>query len=121
MEKKEWHYPKRICVDFDETITSNNAFSGAPTLRPDAKKYLQYLRDLGFTIAIYSCRNNPEVKEHPELMREMCQFIKDNDVPYDEIIESPKPLAAWTIDDRAIHFNGNWKDTVEELLKKNND
>lgn len=61
-------------------------------------------------------------------VKEMIQFLNDNDIPFDEVDDGTKgkPLASYYIDDHAINFDNNWaqiaahiyNDTLNLEIKK---
>jgi hypothetical protein len=102
-----------ICVDFDGVIADYThapkgwGIFGHPI--DGARQALVKFKQEGHVIIIYTCRN--EIN----LIKEYLRVYK---IPYDYINESPlnnensshKPIADVYIDDRAVRFNGNWKD-----------
>jgi len=44
-------------------------------------------------------------------------YLKDHDIPFDEILEYDKPIADVYIDDAGIEYNGsNWKEIADRLV-----
>ena len=116
------NFKPTICVDFDGTIVEHDRLL-RPTaaLNPGVKEALQRFRDLGFRIVIYSCRNNPEVfPNSEEKMEEMGQILRAHDIPHDEISLSPKPIAVWYIDDKAVPFTDNWEEVANFVEDSHN-
>jgi len=115
--------PKRIMVDFDVPIHRyskgyfNAQIYDLPT--EDAKEALQFLKNEGFEIVIFSSRVS--CSEHPETCKVNEQAIRDwldkNSIPFD-MITSDKLHALVYIDDRAIRFS-SWGDTIEFLKSLN--
>lgn len=109
---------KTICIDIDGTICQHDGWKGEEffgEIMQDAKEYITRLHNEGNTIIIHTGRNNNE------LIR---KFLTSNEIPFDAINENPKlkgiersgkPLADIYLDDRAISFNGNWKDAYEKI------
>lgn len=112
---------KVVCVDFDKTICDSN-FPELGPIMPGAKAALDIIKALGYRIIISSCRScgwNWEeyypgqpfklATERP-IHQAMVDWLKVNDVPYDEIDDGTKGKvsADWYIDDKGIKFNNNW-------------
>ena len=110
----------RICVDFDKTITTDHEYRDEAELQPGVKEALTELQEMGFRIAIYSCRNNPEVLNQARRMMHMRDTLDSNGIPYDEIIMEPKPIAVYYIDDSAVRFT-DWDSTMEFIRGKKYD
>jgi hypothetical protein len=98
--------PKTVCVDFDGTITIANKHPsiGAPNHLFIEK--LKKIKSQGFKIIISSCRWStalqPEGKA-AQAKKEAEEWLKENDIPYDELWADNKPLAMAYIDDRALN------------------
>lgn len=94
-----------IGVDFDHTIVDNDK----PL--PGAKAALQKLREDGHKILIHSCNNYDWI----------LKVLNNHEIPYDYIWDSGhdigKPVCDCYIDDRAIGFRGDWKQTIVEVEK----
>jgi hypothetical protein len=104
-----------LCIDFDDTICHENVYPGEGSLIPGALEAITQLREK-FEIAIYSARNNPEIRDQPERMKQMVLMLDKYKIPYDKIILDYKPLAIRFVDDRAIKFDNNWESIVKELM-----
>ena len=93
-----------IAIDFDHTLVDHDK------LLPGAKEAVWKLKEAGHYILIHSCNTKGWIEK----------VLNDNDVPYDYIWSKEdmgKPVCACYIDDRAIHFNGNWKEALDEVEK----
>jgi len=111
---------KVIVIDFDGTICDfKYPKMGEP--KKGVREALFKLKELGYTIQILSCRTSPDLKKHPierlEQVRDMERYLKENNIPYDEVLNKDKPLAVWYIDDRAIGFRDNWDEVIGEISK----
>jgi len=115
---------KTIAIDFDGTLAEFGEWIGDNHIgKPidGGRESVQRLKDEGYVIIIYTCRGNlTPVKE----------WLDKHKIPYDYLNENPhqpesispnKMYADLYIDDRGVHHNGDWEDTlkfIEELNKK---
>lgn len=111
---------KMVCVDLDGTIAHYKEWEGEDHFGepvPGARDALGKLRDMGWTVIIYTTRSNRE---------KIRQYLEKNSIPFDYINESPsqpanavggKLYAQVYVDDRAIQFNGNWQETLAEIIR----
>ena len=92
-----------ISIDFDHTIFDNAADSPMDGVH-DA---IDELRMRGHRILIHSANRKTFIKE----------WCEENQITYDWIWDDiGKPPAVAYIDDRAVPFRGNWKQSVEDAL-----
>lgn len=118
-----------VCVDFDGTICEHR-YPDVGQLMPGVREALLRFRDLGFRIIISSCRTchwnyevfggNPEdsvMMRQP--VRDMCDFLLQHDIPFDEIDfgDKGKVMADFYIDDKAVRFT-NWHDVTQFIEGK---
>ena len=87
---------------------------------PGAAESIQKLKDLGYTIAIYTTRNNAMANHNAgydalELTSMVKSELDKGGIPYD-FISLFKPLARYYIDDRAIRFV-DWNQALWEMMK----
>lgn len=122
--------PKRIAVDFDDTIAESLGFPiiGAP--KPGAAQALSTLRRMGYKIIIWSCRTchydydiyggdpNQYPLERPAV-QDMMRWLAEHQIEYDEIDDGSmgKPSADYYIDDKAVHFDANWVDIAAHIVR----
>ncbi len=110
---------KRCCVDFDNTIAKSAKFPEMGDPINGVREGLRALKDMGFEIAIHSCRTSTELFKNlidrMEQVREIRDYMEGNELPYDEILMADKPLASFYIDDSAIRYKGSWEDVVMEV------
>ena len=114
-----------IAIDFDGTIAHYKGWTGANKfgkLIDGCVEALGKIREMGYKIIIYTCRiNTPELEK----------YLKNNKVPYDAINENlwheyqqhgdkRKVIADIYIDDRAVTFNGNWKEIPDKIFNFHN-
>lgn len=110
---------KRVAIDFDNTIAQWKKFPEIGDPIDGVREGLRALKDMGFEIAIHSCRTSTELFKNlidrMEQVREIRDYMEGNELPYDEILMADKPLANFYIDDLAIRYNGSWKDVITEM------
>lgn len=103
---------RKLYIDFDNTIVENDKENNLGKLLPGAKEALDKLKADGWEIVIYSGRANT-----PKGEDEIRDFMRESDLPYDEIFVG-KPIGAYYIDDRNIVFT-DWKDVLQNVGKPN--
>jgi hypothetical protein len=86
------------------------------------KEGLEEMKRMGWEINILSCRTSPEVYKHPidrqDQVRQMEEYMRENNLPFDRVLNLHKPLADAYIDDVGIGFRGDWKQVIKELKEK---
>ena len=109
----------RILVDFDGTIVEDK-YPEIGELKPGVKEAFTELRNKGVYISVLSCRTSvelfPNKIDRDNQMRLMENFLVENEIPFNEVINySDKPIATYYIDDRAIEFKDNWNEIVKRI------
>lgn len=107
----------RVCVDLDGTICTlaeNGDYASVKPL-PRAVETLKKLKAQGHYIIIYTARrmrsqNGDVSRVIEEVGKLTTSWLKDHDVPYDELIFG-KPYAHVYIDDLAVPFT-SWEKIV---------
>lgn len=130
MTPQEEQTPRRIAVDFDNTIADTD-FPKIKSIKPGAREALALFRKLGFKVIIWSCRTchwDYDVyggdREQPTLERErvkdMIAFLDAEGVEYDEIDDGSKgkPGADYYIDDKGVRFVDNWQEIAETIFMR---
>lgn len=103
-------------VDLDGTLaTWAYPDIGVPT--EGAREALFELKRRGFRIIVWTARMDRSIyplAERIRTYRKIEAWMKKHRLPYDEIDMgwSGKRLAAFWIDDKCIHFCGDWKDVL---------
>ncbi len=111
---------KTLCVDFDGVICDHSeGWLGRGVFRdpiPGASAYLHKLKDLGWTIIIFTTRGEVE---------ELTVYLNEHNIPFDHINENPnnppntnegKPIASVYLDDRGLCFRGDWEEAFNSIV-----
>jgi hypothetical protein len=112
--------PKVVVIDFDGTLCRDE-FPNEGSPEPNVREALLKMKELGYVIKIHSCRTATYWGSRKERLCHFIliqEFMKRNQLPYDEIITSEsmdKPVAEFYIDDKAIRYTGNWLDVVKQI------
>jgi 2'-5' RNA ligase len=99
-----------LFIDFDGTIAKDKEFPDIGEPEKGVKEALEKLKELGYTITIYSCRANEE-----EGADQIKEYMEKHDLPYDEIYSGEKPHFHSIIDNKAIRFDNNWDEVVKQV------
>ena len=111
--------PPVVAIDLDGVIAEYDLWRGEEHFgkpKPRAREALKKLKELGCTITIWTTRRNTKAVE---------KYLKEHDIPFDFINESPLPpgngarkiRADVYIDDRAVPFI-NWTQALKDTLRK---
>lgn len=104
--------PKRICIDYDHVLVN-----GEGEWIEGAVAAIRRFRNMGYTVVIHSCRaawdGGVDVIERK---------LRDTGVKIDKTLvihrTGAKPNAALYIDNRALHFQGDWNATIREARER---
>lgn len=109
---------KTICVDIDGTLVHYEEWQGEKhfgKVLPGACEAMKNLHESGWFVIIYTTRANKEI---------ISSFLRQAGIYFDAINENPfqpanaiggKPIADVYIDDRAVTFKGDWKESVKQI------
>lgn len=114
--------PPTIAVDLDGVICDySKGWRGVGnfgSVLPDAKEKMQQLKKEGWHIVIFTCR-----AEHALI----ADFLRREGIPFDQINKNEnipgevpgygleKVIADVYLDDRAIHFDGDWNHALRDI------
>jgi len=105
---------KIIGIDFEtvvsrnyRTITQHGNNTEIP--RKGIQDFLQELKSAGNKIVIYSSEHSRYAKARKEWLN----FYK---IPYDELVCGVEKFDVY-VGNEAVSFNGDWKETLNELIK----
>jgi hypothetical protein len=111
-----------IAVDFDGTLHMG-AFPSIGMISPDARKYMQILKDEGHYIIINTCRCDKE-------QLAAINWLKEQDIPFDRVNDnhpentvkyqsnSRKIYAHVYVDDKQVGGLPPWKDIYEYIKEE---
>jgi phosphoglycolate phosphatase-like HAD superfamily hydrolase len=107
-----------IAVDFDSTLVESEDGYYYPV--DGAREALQRMKDDGHKIIIYTCRTG--IAAADGRLQEEIEFIKhclaQFELEYDDIFLGEKLIANIYVDDRAVAFEGDWQDTLDQVKSK---
>lgn len=111
---------KIVLVDFDGTLYPFGYMFDGPKPLPGAKEAVRLLKELGYTVIIFTSRLSPtwldtvksNAKDHIEYITHVC--TRDG-IPFDGITCEKIP-AEFYIDDKAIRFKDNWEEIAVSLI-----
>jgi len=120
---------KRVLIDFDRTIHRySKSWQDGSIYDPPfngAKEAINYLKDLGYEIVIFTTRASESENEDHELqIKNIGSWLQKNDIHFDRIT-AEKLNADFYIDDKAVRIeNGDWDSvlyTIKKVLKFRDD
>jgi hypothetical protein len=127
-ESREFDF-RRAMIDLDGTIHKYSKGFSDGSIYDDpfegAKKVIDWLKDQGYEIVIFTTRASRENalntgSDHNKQIENVATWLTDHGIYYDRIT-AEKIAADFYIDDRAIHINnGDWGDvfkTIKERMK----
>ena len=112
---------RTICIDFDGVIAKYDVWKGSGKFGEPiegVQATMERLKEEGWTIIIHTTRGETALIE---------RYLEKHNIPYHHINYNPsnfflncsdqKPLADVYLDDRAIQFNGDWKEAYEQIAE----
>jgi len=110
---------KRICIDLDGVVHRYSKGYHDGTLydipMPGVINFINNLKEQGYTVYIFTARLL-DFADYTKAVRAIEDWLKRYKVPYDYITCLKVPADAY-IDDRAVHFDGDWKKAQRDLNK----
>jgi len=108
-----------LAVDIDDTIIKKEKDYVPRVLLPGSKEVLNWAKDKGCYIIIWTCRYGDMLKQALDFIDK--QGIKydivNNNAPWLEIETSRKIFYDLLIDDRALGFTIDWEN-IKQLIRK---
>jgi DNA-binding LacI/PurR family transcriptional regulator len=110
-----------IAVDFDGVIHGYSEGYKDGSIYDDpvtgVAEAMRKMKEDGHKIYIFTTRTNKlfHKKDQGDQIEGIKAYMKKHDIPYDKIWTFGKPMADVFIDDRAIGFRGDWKETLEDV------
>jgi hypothetical protein len=113
-----------ILVDLDETIAHKAKYPRIGKPYDGVQEALRKLRRAGYRVRIYTCRlNQHHLREEGReayyaTKKQIEDYLRRWAIPFDDLILhwEGKPFSDYTIDDKAVHFDGDWSKAVGEIL-----
>jgi trehalose-6-phosphatase len=101
-------FKKRILIDLDGVLNEHATYDqdSIPPIKDGAKEFLKKLNDK-YDLVLFTSRN----------LKQAAKWLIDNDVDdYFSDVTNIKQPAIMIIDDRAIRFNGDYEEVLEQAL-----
>ena len=102
---------KTICLDFDGVLAEYHGWEGPHhhgLPLPSAREFLERLRDAGVTVVVLTSREGSE---------EIKAWFKPHNLPMPSKVTNKKVPANAYVDDRAVHFDGDFSHLLKDLKK----
>lgn len=105
---------KRVLVDFDGVLMQRGKGRNAMPIE-GAIGAMKGLKQLGYEIVVFTTR---ALDGHAEIQH-VADWLAKNDIGYDSITDKKLP-AEFYIDDKAVAFKGNWRETLAQIQGERN-
>lgn len=106
-----------IAIDYDGTITDDTPFPYEGRIRKEARKYIQKLNELGYTLVLWSSRTDEYYDEVIERLKKE-NLYKYFDFTYNKKGKTGKLIADFYIDDKSITGKIKWKKIYRYIRRK---
>lgn len=103
-----WKY-RVVAIDYDGTLVEDVHPRTNGKLNSGTKEFVDWLKEQGWEIIIYTCRPSNERKALEE-------NLESQKLKFDYICFYSKPVASLYIDDKGFRFNGSWRE-IKEFIK----
>lgn len=118
--------PTLIAIDFDGTITDGD-FPRVGTEQPHAFEVMKELQEAGFTLILWTCRENNGHKINEQYLTDAIEFCKEGGIEFRSVNETRledefrpeggrKVYASIYIDDRNLGGFPGWLEVRKMLL-----
>jgi phosphoserine phosphatase len=100
-----------VCVDLDGVLNAFDGWKGEDYFhppRPGAREFLKGLNERGYRIVVFTCRWAPHVEEW---------LARHGLSEYVSLVTDRKPAAHVYVDDRALCFQGDFEETLEQIAR----
>ena len=116
---------KDILVDLDETLAEKVEWPKIGKPIKGGQEALRKLREAGYKIRIFTCRlNQHHLKEegkaeYYKTKERIEEWLAQHRIPYDDLVlwYEGKAFNEYIIDDKGLHFDGDWDKVVEQILE----
>ena len=99
---------KTVCLDFDGVLAQYSVWNGLIGASiPEGAKLARMLKREGFKVVVQSCRTNRDLDKQRLNYDSIILWLRDHDIPFDELVVSGKALADVYVDDRGVNFPSN--------------
>ena len=105
----------RICIDFDGVIHLLDNWEPGQSVTviageavPGTREAIAQLRET-YEVVVLSCR-----AEKAQGRRAIAQWLKEQGIKVDRITAQKLPALVY-VDDRALHFYGDWAETLRDI------
>jgi len=103
-------HKKHVAFDLDLTLIKEADFPEFGEIIEENVAFLRELHEEGIPIAIFTAR----IYDDEEMTKLTEEFLKDNNIPYNELTCEKKPYFVLYVDDRGCHIPANEPFTDEK-------
>lgn len=112
-----------LACDLDGTILEHEPGMAARgefgEVKPGAAEALGELEGLGWRITIFTARlADLDETAAGTAARQIASYLAQKNVPFTDVWVGRKPRADYFVDDKAIHFGGDWQEVLLQLVQE---